>query len=284
MGERDYLRHDFMGGCRERHPFWAVAPGTKGIVIGLLAIHLSMLILRAISWRAAAEVWHALSLQPYEVLHHFTIWQLLTGALLHDLSGIGHIFWNCFIIYIFGKIVEQRLGLKRFLLFALTSALAASLGYLLFAVFRSDIRPMVGASGAAMGMVVYLALWQPRMTILLFFVFPVQLWVLAVIAIVLDLFGALSTSGDIANTAHLAGALYGWIYYRYSGRIERVFGAIDHLADKRRFRKQVRRRQEEVELRREIDRILDKVNREGMAALSEQERRFLKKASGKLRE
>jgi len=284
MGERDYLRSDFMGSGPQRHPFWATAPGTKGIVIGLVAIHLGMLILRSISLEAAAEVWHALSLQPYEVLHRFKVWQLLTGALLHDLHGIGHIFWNCFVIYVFGKIVEQRLGLKRYLVFALTSALAASLGYLLFAVFRSDIRPMVGASGAAMGMVVYLALWQPHMTILLFFVFPVQLWVLAVIAIVIDLIGALSTSGDIANTAHLAGAFYGWVYFRYSERIEGVFGAIDHLADKRRFRKQVRRRQEELEMRREIDRILDKVNRDGMTALTEQERRFLKKASSRLRE
>ena len=39
-----------------------------------------------------------------------------------------------------------------------------------------------------------------------------------------------------------------------------------------------------AELRQEIDRILDKVNREGMTALTDQERKFLKRASKKLSE
>ena len=40
---------------------------------------------------------------------------------------------------------------------------------------------------------------------------------------------------------------------------------------------------QEAGLRREIDRILDKMNREGEGALTDEERRFLKDASRKLR-
>ena len=39
----------------------------------------------------------------------------------------------------------------------------------------------------------------------------------------------------------------------------------------------------EREMREELDRILDKVNREGMPALSDEEKRFLKSASDRLR-
>jgi histidinol dehydrogenase len=62
-----------------------------------------------------------------------------------------------------------------------------------------------------------------------------------------------------------------------------MLGAIDRMADDRRRKQQERSREREADLRREIDRILDKVNREGMAALTDEERRFLKQASDKLR-
>ena len=284
MGDRDYMRPDY--GPPGRPPFapggsfWRSHPATKAVLVGLVAIHLLMLVLRSMK---IYSVYNLLSLNPRDVIDHFYLWQIVTSAFLHDLDGFWHLFFNGFVIYIFGRYAEEWLGKRRYLLFLLGSAVTASLGYLLFAALGSSVNPVVGASGAATALIAYVALRVPHMTVMLFFVFRVQLWVLAVILILMDVIGLLSTSGNVAHAAHLGGALYGYLYFKFSSRVAGVFDAIDRFADKREAERDLKLRRKEADLRREIDRILDKVNREGMAALSEEERRFLKEASGKLR-
>lgn len=284
MVDRDYMRRDYDEG--DRAPLapggsiWRVHPATKAVIVGLIAIHLLMLLLRAADVHV---VYNLLSLNPRDVIDHFYLWQIATSAFLHDLDSFWHLLFNCLVIYIFGKYVEEWLGPRRYLLFLLGSAITASLGYLIFAILGSSVIPVVGASGAAMALVVYVALRVPHMQVLLFFVFPVKLWVLAVIIVLIDVIGLLSTHGDVAHAAHLGGALFGYLYYRHGSRVRGVFDAIDRYADKRDAQKELKRRGQEAELRREIDRILDKINREGEGALTDEERRFLKEASRKLR-
>lgn len=280
MSERDYMRREWDEGIRPS--FWATYPGTKGAIIGLIAIHFLNVVLKRASIDTWREMMNLFELHPEFVLQRFWIWQLVTGGVLH--ADLWHLGFNCLVIFFFGRVVEQRLGLRRFLLFGLAATVAAALGYLFWSVLIDSVSAMLGASGAAMGMVVLAALWYPRLTVLLFFVFPMQLWVLAVIAVLIDVFGALQSGpGGVAHSAHLGGALYGWLYFRYGARIENVFGAIDRYAAKKKRKKEQQRIEREQEMRAELDRILDKVNREGMAALSPQERRFLKDASDRLR-
>ena len=248
-----------------------------------MGVHLVLKLLDAAAPEAASTIYRSLMLDPDAVLRRLHVWQIVTGALLHDPNGIGHIFFNCFSIFIFGRYVEDWLGPRRYLAFLLASAVCASLAYLLFAVLGNRVYPMVGASGAAMGVLAYVALRMPNLTVMLFFVLPIKLWILALILIVLDLLGSLSVDSNVAHTAHLGGALYGWLYFRHAGRIEGLFGGVDRFFDRRRARQEKHRHEREAEMRVEIDRILDKVNREGMSALSDEERRFLKRAGERLR-
>jgi len=281
MTDRDYMRRGYDGSA-PRNPFWATYPATKGLLIGLVAIHVLMAMLKASAPDAWLWIWRVLSLQPDLVLNKFFIWQLATAALLHA-QGMWHLLLNCIIIFFFGRIVEQRLGMKRYLLFCLGATVTASLFYLLWGVLRTDLHPMLGASGLGMGLLALAALWYPHMTVLLFFVLPMPLWILAIALLVIELLQALSADSNIAHTAHLGGALYGWIYYRYGARIDSLFRAIDRNSNERRRKKERRRAEEEQELRCRLDLILDKVNKEGMPALSDEERRFLKRASARLR-
>ena len=279
MGERDYLRVEYGGGGRS--PFWAAYPVTKALLIGLAGIHL----LRALLARASPDAWYAVNdvflLHPEHALKSFHIWQVVTCAFFH--ADLMHLLFNGLAIFFFGRMVEQRLGRKRFLYFCLASAVTASLAFLLESAILDQINPMLGASGVAFGLIILAALWYPRTTVLVFFVFPAPLWIVAALAVVLQLMMLLELRGGIAHSAHLGGALYGFLYFRYGGRFERVFKSIDAMAEKQRQKKEARNREREAEVRREVDRILDKVNREGMAALSKEERRFLKEASEKLR-
>ena len=282
MADRDYMRADFGSGGGFRHPFWQTYPGTKGIVIGLVGIHVVMALIGATSPRTYDAIHHFLLLQPELALKKLYIWQLVTCGLFHE-RGIWHLLMNCLMIYIFGRMVERRLGLRRLLLFALATQVTASLAFLLESAVLDQTYPMLGASGYALGVTVLAALWFPHTPVLPSFVLSVPLWVVATIIVISDYLYMLQMPGGVAHSAHLGGAAYAFIYWKYGGGVERVFDAIDNMADRQRIKRERKAAKKEAELRREVDRILDKVNRDGMAALSDEERRFLKEASEKLR-
>ncbi len=52
--------------------------------------------------------------------------QFITYMFLHDTSGLTHIFFNMFGLWMFGKAVEEALGTKRFLIFYFVTGIGAA--------------------------------------------------------------------------------------------------------------------------------------------------------------
>ena len=277
MSERDYWREATRGSA-----FWATYPATKAMLFALPAIHLLLAMIDTTAPEAAGAIRDALALRRSDAVGRFYVWQLVTYSLLHG-QGIWHLLWNCVGIFVFGRLVELRIGTRRYLLFALACVVAAALGYLLLSVLQHTRAPMIGASGFDFGVLVLCALWYPNMTILLMFLFSVPLWLLATIYGFTEVYMLFQAADGIAHGAHVAGGIYGLLYYRYEGRTDGVFSLLDRWRERLRFRKQQTEQRAEAELRGEVDRILDKVNREGMSALTEEEKRALKEASARLR-
>jgi membrane associated rhomboid family serine protease len=73
-------------------------------------------------------------------------WRLVTGGFLH--AGLLHIFFNMFLLYVLGQLLEPALGSARFAAIYFTSLLTASFGALLLTASS----PTVGASGAVFGL------------------------------------------------------------------------------------------------------------------------------------
>ncbi len=69
----------------------------------------------------------------------FKPWQLVTHMFLH--GDIGHIFGNMFALWMFGSVLENLWGSKRFLTFYLVCGLGASFIHLLFLSY--ELVPMV---------------------------------------------------------------------------------------------------------------------------------------------
>jgi hypothetical protein len=139
---------------------------------------------------------------------------------------------------------------------------------------------------------------EREITFLLFFVLPVTLkpkilaWILLAIDTLGFLFnespgGALDGGAGIAHSAHLGGMLAGWLYFRLlyaNNGLDRAAGASFRLPL---FRRQTKKtpaplpddsppvHSAPVNLRAEVDRILDKINSHGFGALTEQEKRLL---------
>jgi membrane associated rhomboid family serine protease len=208
---------------------------------------------------------------PSEVL--VRPWTLVTYMFLH--SGFGHIFFNMLALYFFGPPVEQRLGGNRFITLYLLSGIVGAL----FSIVLGY--PIVGASGAVMGVSLAFAKFWPRQQVLIWGVLPIEARWLVVIYAAIDILGVGGYGPrGIANLAHLGGLAGAALYLLY---LERRQGA-------RRFKavatpkvpdstlgawQKVDRNSVHAVNRDEVDRILDKINASGIASLTPQERQFL---------
>jgi len=122
-----------------------------------------------------------------------------------------------FALFIFGIILENRIGSGNFFILFFLSGIAGSVGYMITA--SDPTIPAIGASGAIYGIIGTLAIVMPLMIVLVGGI-PMPMIVAAVFWIVLEVFGMLSPS-QIAHSAHLGGVVVGIIYGIYLKMSER---------------------------------------------------------------
>lgn len=150
---------------------------------------------------------------------YFEPYQLFTHMFTH--GSFGHIFFNMFALWMFGKILENYWGAKRFLNFYLICGLGAAVFHLTVEYFTGGVYPAVGASGAIMGVLVGFAYLFPNTELFILFIpVPVKAKWAVIGYVALDLFGGFANfSGDnIAHFAHLGGALTGFILVLLSNK------------------------------------------------------------------
>ncbi len=146
----------------------------------------------------------------------FEPYQIVTHMFLHasGLNSIYHVFFNMLILFFVGRTVEMRWGSKPFLIFYLACGLGSAVAHLAMQYFTDGYAPMVGASGAIMGVFVAFAFISPNAEFIIFpFPIPIKAKWLVLIYIGLDLFGGFGkvTNDNIAHFAHLGGALTGFL-------------------------------------------------------------------------
>jgi membrane associated rhomboid family serine protease len=180
---------------------------------------------------------------------NFHWWQLVTYMFLH--SNFTHLFFNMFSLWMFGRIVEQTMTLRRYLLFYFVCGIGAALcqelwqigEYLYEGMYRYDYVstgefpysavgiPMgeflnrwttIGASGACYGILLAYGMTFPNERILLLLPpIPIKAKYFVIGYAVLELFSAFFSNGNVAHFAHLGGMLFGWgllLYWRRHDR------------------------------------------------------------------
>ena len=169
--------------------------------------------------------------QPYQIFTHMFAHAAVDG---HGGIIFYHILFNMFSLWMFGRILENVWGPKRFLFFYLASGVGAAVFHLAIQYFRSEallsailandpeqvaryqgaLASAVGASGAIMGLFAAFAYLFPNTELLFLFIpFPIKAKWMVLLMVGLDLFGGVSNvSGDnVAHFAHLGGAITGFI-------------------------------------------------------------------------
>jgi len=204
-------------------------------------------------------------------------WTIVTYMFVH--AGLTHILFNMIALYFFGPRVEQRIGSERFFSLYMISGITGGLLSFVFA----PAAPIVGASGAIFGVMLAYARFWPRDRIYIWGVLPIEARWLVIGYTVLSLWwGFGGGASGTAHFAHLGGFVGGFLCLLY---MQRHQGA-------KRFRKQateappakdalvgdwrkVDRTRIHAINREEVDRILDKISKSGIASLTPQERLFL---------
>jgi membrane associated rhomboid family serine protease len=272
----------------ERPRFSLPRPSTA--VRGLLIANVAVFVLTAAIGRnlggRALDEWLAVGWDELWEGYGLGLLRLFSYQFAHSYTDIRHIVFNMLGLYLFGVFVESEVGKRGLLRLYLSAGLAgAALQILLGFAFGVPML-VIGASGAVYGIAVYAACMAPRLEVL----WTIQLrWLVGLMVLVgaydtlLALRGDLGPGGGVAHGAHLGGALFGFVAFKqlrhwYVRADERPHPLVAKLI---RWR-DARRARDRAQLRAELDRLLDKVHRDGMGALTRDERRTLERASREL--
>ena len=169
----------------------------------------------------------------------FHVYQVLTYMFMH--GNLTHIFFNMFALWMFGCVVENVWGPKKFLFYYIVCGVGAGLmqelaqyvsysvdGLAAYDFVQTPLGNLpvadylnlwttVGASGAVYAILLAFGMIFPEQRI---FIFPLPIpikakWFVMIYAGI-ELFSAISTSNDgVAHLAHLGGMLFGFFLIRY---------------------------------------------------------------------
>jgi membrane associated rhomboid family serine protease len=233
------------------------------------------------------------------------VWRLITSVFLHDNGGFWHILFNMLTLWWFGRQVEEHLGMKEFVLMYLTAGVLASLAFCITYALGFNGPRALGASGAVAAVLMLSACYFPGQIIYLFFLIPVPVWWIILLMIASDgyflLIGrslpAEARERGVASAAHLGGLLFGYLYYRLAWQILPWLSFSARRPARPRTRLKLYdpaseeavqttpppRRSTDEHLEAQMDSILEKIARVGMAGLTDKEREILNKASEEIR-
>lgn len=229
---------------------------------------------------------------------------LITSGFLH--VGWVHLILNMVSLYLFSQSLEIYIGPVKYLIIYFASLLGGGL-FSLFVHRNHADYTAVGASGAVCGIIFASIALFPGMEVG-FFGLPLYIpaWLYGIAFVLYSIYGIRSRSDNIGHEAHLAGALVGLLtaILLFPGAVREnavtillitvptiVFilfilqkpGSL--LVDNQFHRKHEfhtiddRYNIVKKQKQQEIDRILDKISRKGMASLTQKERDFLQRNS-----
>ena len=181
----------------------------------------------------------------YPTSPFFRWWQPVTHMFMH--GGFWHLFFNMYTLYFFGRVLEERWGAKKFLIFYFVTGLGAALihtgvewiqmhhwmnqvaeGSMAAQanIHALKMTPTVGASGAIYGVLMGFAMLYPDAILTLIFP-PVSMkakWFVLIFGGIELLTGITGVGGGIAHFAHLGGLIFGYLLIMYWKKKHTLYG------------------------------------------------------------
>lgn len=236
-------------------------------------------------------------------------YRLITSGFLH--VNWMHLIFNMLALYFFSASVESFFGPFQFLLIYFVSLIAG--GWLSLFIHRFDnAYSSVGASGAVCGVIFAAIAVFPQMKIGFFFI-PVGIpaWIYGLAYVLYSIYGIRSRRDNVGHESHLAGALVGMLLAIaiYPAALQKNYLTILLITipcfvfiyiiltkphalliennffnrHKRYYSMDHKYNAERISQEQELDRILEKISKNGMKSLTSKEKLFLKEHSKTVR-
>ncbi|MCD7711033.1 MAG: rhomboid family intramembrane serine protease [Porphyromonadaceae bacterium] len=215
----------------------SIPPVTKNLIIINLLLWLATIVFRKVL---------GIDLVDYLGLHYFQATrfnavQFVTYMFMHDPYSFGHVFFNMFSVFIFGRTLEAVWGGQRFLVYYIITGIGAGfiqeitwyyslheaivnteavVGWMQTQLLLNNAIT-IGASGAVFGILLAFGMLFPNAELFLLFIpIPIKAKYFVIGYGLIELFlGIQSSSGsggdNIAHFAHLGGMLFGLILILY---------------------------------------------------------------------
>ena len=243
----------------------------------LISINFAIFILQSIS---SSEVmfFSNFGLVPKLVWSQLKIWQPFTYMFFH--GDIWHVLINMFVLWMFGSELERSWGKKNFLRFYFITGVGSGLGTMVFGL-QSTI-PIVGASGAIYGVLLAYGIMFPNRTVYLYGIIPIKsIWFVIGIGVI-AFFSSFNNFTNISHLTHLFGMIIGYLYLKRPIDFRSLWFSIFKKVLEYRIQNQEKEISRSVEIERDLNSILDKINREGFKSLTLEEEERLYKNSKNL--
>ena len=238
---------------------------------------------------------------------NFQIWQIFTYQFMH--GGFSHLFFNMFMLWMFGMEIENIMGSKKFLFYYLLTGVGAAVFQLFLApVFSAGLAPTIGASGAVFGVMIAFAMFFPDRLIFLYFLIPVKAKYLIAFLVLIE-FMAVGNMSIVAHLAHVGGAVTGFFFIildkknhynidalfsklkmpsGFSGKSDEIRKSMSGMGfgkkevhDAKFYEINDDKKSNIIIDQKKIDEILDKISESGYQNLTAEEKRILFEASKK---
>lgn len=288
IADREYQRRETGGGFMAR-----LTPVVKWLLVANVAVFVLDMILGEVWGRIYGLPpllnWGAFTIRS--ALLEFRLWEFVTFQFLH--GSLGHVLFNCLGLFFFGPWMERWWGSGKFLLYYLLCGAAGAAFFTLLALLRilpdGFDTPLVGASAGIYGILIGVAVIAPDLRVMLIFP-PIELsmrqlaiglMAISAGAILLKLGG-----NEGGEAGHLGGAILGYLLMRHprllggGPGVEIIRPRAFRLRQPPKLRPRTRLDAGEESA---VDRILDKVSREGFQSLTDAEREILRQAAERQR-
>ena len=246
----------------------------------LVSVNFGIYILQSVSGKE--DVFFRLfGLVPSTFISDLMLWQPFTYLFFHapfySSVGISHVLLNMLGLWVFGRELEQAWGKTKFLRYYFTTGIGS--GLITYFFQMSSDNPVIGASGAVYGILLAYGISYPNRMLYIWGLIPVRSMWLVIIMGSIAFFGLLGNADGISHVTHISGMLIGYVLLKKKWRWRDIWFAIR----KKTIEFQVQRYEEKSikkkMLQKDIDVILEKIQKVGFIGLSDKEKSKLYEAS-----
>lgn len=294
--DREYYRSDTDSSAPSMMRAASAMSMTNKLVVANVVVYILCWLAGNSNQELNNKIYGALSIGSDFFTYPWEIWRLITAGFMHAAawgpdtnSGVMHIAFNMFGLWMFGRFVEQRYGAKEFLRFYLLAIIVSSLIFAVSYYFLElpegiPVVRAVGASGGVVAVVILYCFLYPKTKLLMMMIIPVDAWIAGLMYVGYDIFLAVrSSTGDatgIAWQAHLGGAAFAALYFKMGWKFSGQGRTKRKPKTKLKIHKPVT---DELSADEQLiargEKILEQVHQRGESSLSARQRQTLQRYS-----